>query len=97
MPTTPKKPFFKVATFSEFYTYIGRSMPSSYLFAYLSHEDIEAKTLVIENYYIDKDYLLDYSNYYSRSFNDISKFTKRVHIFSEEFGEDDFENLLSGL
>jgi len=36
---------------------------------------------VVEDNYIDKDFLLDYVNYYSRCFDNIEKKTKRIHFF----------------
>jgi len=54
-------------------------------------ERIEAKTAIIEKNYIDKDYLLDYSGYYSRSFQNFGRYTERVHLFKTEFNQEEFE------
>lgn len=58
---------------------------------------IHVKTAVKEVGYIDKDYLLDYSGYYSRSFQEVGRFTDRIHLFSQEFTQDEFEDkIISG-
>jgi hypothetical protein len=54
-------------------------------------DQIGAKTAIIEKNYIDKDYLLDYSGYYSRSFQNFGRYTERVHLFKREFCQEDFE------
>lgn len=70
----------------------GQSNQSEYIFNYLS--DLNSKTLIIEENYIDKDYLIDYSKFYARSFDRLDKFTKRIHFFCEEISEDKFNKLL---
>lgn len=54
-----------------------------YLNDYLN--EIGCKTIIIENRYVDKNFLDDYSGYYSRCFQDIQKKCVRVHLFSSEF------------
>jgi hypothetical protein len=66
----------------------------SYLKAYLSSEEIAAKTIVIEDSYINKDYLHDYASYYAFCFEEYPKFCKRVHFFDSEFTEQDFKNIV---
>lgn len=60
---------------------------SSYIDNYpgLSKEKIFVLT---ENDYIDKDFIIDYSNYYARCFDDISKKAKRFHFFFTEKKEE---------
>lgn len=82
---------FQVLSFnqSSFQTLFDSSNDrTQYLFGYL--EDIGAETLFVENEYVDKSYLIDYSNYFSRSFKDPGRFSKRVHVFDFEFDETDF-------
>lgn len=55
---------------------------------------INAQTIVIEEKYIDKFYLIDYQLYYSRSFEDIERFTTRVHFFYSIFSQKEFETML---
>lgn len=94
MSTSNTENPFDVVSFSDFYRYVGDSVQAKYLKAYLSSSDVNAKTMVIENKYIDKDYIIDYSQFYSRSFKDYSKFTTRVHFFSDIFSKDEFEKEL---
>ncbi len=47
--------------------------------------DSQPVQLVIESDYINKDYLSDYSNYYSTCFVPYGKICKRVHFFSSAF------------
>lgn len=66
-----------------------------YLFKYLNSDRIEGskktQTFVIENDYISKSFLHDYSNYYSLCFNNkIRKKCKRVHFFNTDFDGDQF-------
>ncbi len=56
--------------------------------------DLKAKTFVREEKYIDKDYLIDFSNFYARSFDVDEKYTERYHFFSIDFDDDDLLNLV---
>lgn len=67
---------------------MGESPQSDYIIGYL--EELEAKSVIIEENYIDKDYLIDYSNFYSRSFTPYERYTKRIHFFSNDFSKDQF-------
>jgi hypothetical protein len=71
-------------------------MPYKYFCEYFGDQDdgLGAKTIVIEKKYISKSYLIDYSNYYSTCFSDYERFCKRVHFFSRDFSEADFEAAL---
>jgi len=73
---------------------LGGSFQGNYIYDYLS--EINAKTVVIEEKYIDKDYLIDYAKFYARSFNIDTKFTHRLHFFSEVFSNYDFQKILVG-
>lgn len=65
-----------------------------YLFHYLKNLSANAKTCVLEEKYIDKDYMIDYQKFYSRSFEEHNNFTKRIHFFSEDFSEPEFKKAL---
>ena len=52
-----------------------------YLARYL--HALGAKTAVIENNYVDHDYLDDYSNYYAKCFDAPPRLCARVHFFSD--------------
>lgn len=55
---------------------------------------LNAKTIVVESSYIDKDYLEDYAAYYDRCFHDYSRRTQRLHFFDCEFSDDEFQSIL---
>src|SRR3990172_7383780 len=50
-----------------------------YLYNYLS--ELQAKTIVVEHEYIDRDYLEDYAFYYARCFRPYNRHCKRLHFF----------------
>lgn len=55
---------------------------SSYIEHYVKEYSQNGEiVLLIEDNYIDKDFLIDYSFYYSRCFEDLSKKVKRIHFF----------------
>lgn len=58
--------------------------------------ELEARTILVERDYVDRDYLEDYAAYYDRCFQDYSRRTQRLHFFSREFGHEDFERCLLG-
>ncbi|RLI81205.1 hypothetical protein DRP07_07830 [Archaeoglobales archaeon] len=76
-------------TSGEIETYLGESIQAGYIVHYLS--ELGAKTIVVEEKYIDKDYLIDYSKFYSRSFESHPRFTKRIHFFTGDFTETDLK------
>jgi len=66
----------------------------SYFDAYLQSKYLKAKTIVAEYNYIDRDYLEDFSAYYVRCFTDYERKCIRLHFFSNEFSQGDFESFL---
>jgi len=78
--------------FSKANSLLGDSHISQYISKYLS--SVKAKTVLLEKDYIDKDYIIDYSYFYSRSFQDIDRKTERIHFFSEDFSQKEFIKLL---
>jgi hypothetical protein len=89
MPTPP----ILVFNFDSRQCRFGKSAVCSYLCDYL--DDIKAKTCVYEKDYIDKDYLIDYSKFYARSFQDHGRKTERFHFFSNNFTEEQFKTALA--
>jgi len=71
---------------------LGYSPQAHYLFDYA--KDLGAETVVLEEQYIDRDYLIDYSKFYARSFTTHERFTKRLHLFSHPFSLEDFRGIL---
>jgi len=60
-----------------------------YFKGYFDH--IGAKTILAENEYVDRDYLEDYAGYYARCFEDYGRRCTRLHFFTIDFEEEDFE------
>jgi hypothetical protein len=73
---------------------LGGSPQAKYIFKYLK-DNLHARIALIEDNYVDKDYLIDYSGYYARAFPKIDKCTTRIHFFSNSFSKEDFEGLLT--
>lgn len=70
----------------------GNSAVGRYLHSYLTA--IHARTFIKEEDYIDKDYLIDYSKFYARSFDVHKKYTTRYHFFATRFTDEDFKEAL---
>ena len=87
-------PNFSVFSFSPHYIseLLEKTNQASYLIQYL--QNLEAKTYILEEEYVDKDYMIDFQKFYARSFEKIGKFTKRIHFFNEKFDEKDFQKAL---
>ncbi|NQE52494.1 hypothetical protein C5S29_02790 [ANME-1 cluster archaeon GoMg3.2] len=83
-----KRKTYSVFSSNDFNAHLGNGNQAQYLIRYLN--DLGAQTCVLEEEYIDKDYLIDYQKFYSRSFGGNGKFTKRMHFFKEEFSSKDF-------
>jgi hypothetical protein len=65
-----------------------------YLFRYIDH--LNCHTIVVEEEYIDRDYLEDFATYYVRCFNDYKRKCRRLHFFSCEFEDKHFRSVLYG-
>jgi hypothetical protein len=72
---------------------LDNSKISQYILDYLSFFDV--KYFLNEEKYVDKDYMIDFSKFYARSFETNDKFTKRIHFFNGNISEDDFCQLLT--
>lgn len=68
----------------------------NYLCKYLGSNEISAKTIIVENEYIDGHYLEDYSEYYARCFPYHPRKCSRLHFFSNSFDESGFIAALEG-
>jgi hypothetical protein len=55
-----------------------------------------AKTILVENHYIDRDFLDDFTGYYVRCFTSYRRKCSRFHFFDVEFDKNDFSALLRG-
>lgn len=57
---------------------------------------LSAKTMVIENHYVDQHYLDDFAGYYVGCFSEYGRTCARVHFFNLDFSPAEFDNLLRG-
>ncbi|MDP8206081.1 MAG: hypothetical protein P9L92_05400 [Candidatus Electryonea clarkiae] len=72
--------------------YLKKKLHRKYFEDYFAAIDV--KTIVIEDNYIDRDFLEDYSKYYVKSYSDPLKYCKRIHAFSSSFNEKQFTSAL---
>jgi len=56
--------------------------------------ELEAKTIVVEGPYTDRDFLDDHCRYYLKCFRNIEKTTFRFHFFKVDISEDQFRSFL---
>ena len=75
---------------------IDEKLHSAYFESYFSFDEINAKTIIVENEYIDRDFLEDFAAYYVRCFTKYPKTCTRLHFFSIAFKSRAFKNLLRG-
>lgn len=66
---------------------IKRKKHFIYFQDYLGTNGIDAKTMVVEENYVSKDYLSDYSLYYSLCHTKYPKKCKRIHFFKNSFDQ----------
>ncbi len=57
---------------------------------------VGAKTIIVENEYVDKDYLEDFASYYVSCFQRYERNCARLHFFDIEFDESAFEGIMCG-
>jgi hypothetical protein len=65
-----------------------------YLKGYLGDTGLNAKTVVVEEDYLSKDFIQDYASCYAFCFEPYPKFCKRVHFFANDFNEDAFNAVM---
>lgn len=63
-----------------------------YLGKYLN--TLGCKTIVVENHYIDRDYISDVALFYSRSLRAYPNFSQRLHFFKEPFDQNRWRELV---
>ncbi|AJP42402.1 hypothetical protein EP12_00405 [Alteromonas australica] len=71
---------------------IHKKRQVNYLFNYL--DQLNAKTVICESDYVDREYLEDFSSYYVKCFSNYSSRCARLHFFSSEFSHENFRCLL---
>lgn len=80
----------------EKYTSVGEIRSKKHFDYFLRYlNDIQVKTIVIEENYVSKDYLHDFTAYYSLCFEGYPKVCKRIHFFQLEFDEKVFDHLIT--
>lgn len=65
-----------------------------YLKEYLGDSGLKTKTIVVEDSYVSRDFLHDYTSYYALCFEQYPKHCKRIHFFSNSFDQDNFTSIL---
>ncbi|MGZ3724554.1 MAG: hypothetical protein ACXWQQ_02100 [Pseudobdellovibrio sp.] len=71
----------------------NQSRQIKYLHKYLA--GLHCKTIIVEPYYFDRDYLSEFSEFYSASARGYTNVCKRLHFFSEEVTQAEFADALS--
>lgn len=84
----------RIKTGSDQRSQVSGKTQLNYLCHYLEEPHIGAKTIVVEDQYIDRHYLEDYSEYYARCFSSYPKNCSRAHFFSLEFSDIEFRDAL---
>jgi hypothetical protein len=62
---------------------------AQYLYEYL-YRQFQARTIVVEPRYVDRDYLAEYTSFYATAFTPFDRFCKRVHFFTHAFDRETF-------
>ena len=73
---------------------VNQKLISTYFENYFEY--LDAKKIIIEHDYIDRDYLEDFCGYYVRCFKNYKRECKRLHFFNKNFTSGQFESLLRG-
>ncbi|MEE9442606.1 MAG: hypothetical protein V3V99_08050 [candidate division Zixibacteria bacterium] len=71
---------------------VNTKLHSLYFRHYFSN--LNAKTIVVENDYIDRDFMEDYAGFYSRCFDQYERLCTRLHFFKLEFSPQFFGTIL---
>lgn len=71
-----------------------KSVHAAYFDGYFA--ELKAKTIVVEDEYVDHDYLEDYAAYYARCFHSYPRVCRRLHFFDREFAPEDLRAILQG-
>ncbi|HII01446.1 TPA: hypothetical protein HA351_07295 [Methanosarcinaceae archaeon] len=81
-----------VYSFEDTREMLGSSKVDDYIYEYL--KQLGATTAVVEENHLDEEYLHDYLNYHGFSFNQYSKYTKRIHFFLAKFSNEEFMKVI---
>ena len=74
------------------------AIKKKFIFFYFRNyfKSLNAQTIIVENYYIDHDFLEDFAGYYVKCFKPYDRTCTRLHFFDIKFNKNDFNNLLEG-
>jgi len=72
--------------------FLDRNSRIDYLLGYL--KELQCKTILVEEEYIEGGYLDDFSQYYVKCFRPYDRFCKRIHFFSNSFNKKQFDSLI---
>jgi hypothetical protein len=64
-----------------------------YLADYLTH--LECKTVLVEDHYVDRDYIYDMATFYARSLRSYPNHCQRLHFFREAFDNPRWKSLFA--
>lgn len=70
----------------DFPSKLGNSHQAQNIIDYLN--SLGVQIAILEDLYIDRDYMIDYQRFFCRSFENIPKVTKRLHFFSKDVSHD---------
>src|ERR1017187_9065250 len=73
---------------------ISGHLHATYLYGYLTK--LGARTLIVEDPYVDADYLDDFAVYYSKCFTPYDRWCKRLHFFTIPIARDEFLKCVDG-
>jgi hypothetical protein len=65
----------------------------NFIYTYLT--ELNAKTVLLETDYVDRDYLEDYSRYYVKCFNRYGERCARLHFFRNNFDHQQFSKIFT--
>lgn len=75
---------------------IDRKFHSRFFEEYFGATGLKAKAIVVQDSYVDRDYLEDFAAYYVRCFHGYERKCTRLHFFAVELQADDLEKLVVG-
>lgn len=67
-----------------------------YLATYLTHDEVAARTMVVERPYIDRHYLQEFVGHYATTLRPVPSTTTRVHFFREPIEASAWDSIVGG-
>lgn len=94
LPFTPDHLFASLGNTFRSPAEVGAHSGAQYLRRYL--EFLGVQTIVVENGYVDGDYLDDFASYYVRCFRSYDRHCKRLHFFDRAIDKEEFLQFIRG-